>query len=162
MDGIDVKIVNCLIANSRINASEIAEKVGLSVSAIIERIKKLENSGIIKKYTVILDYALLGKDVSALIMVSLEHPKFNDSFVEAMMAHDQITECHYIAGDFDYLLKVATFNTQRLERVLNDIKAVQGVSKTKTMIVLSTLKNEYSALVKGKRDKDTNTTNKIS
>lgn len=152
MDSIDVKIVNCLIDNSRTNASEIAEKVQLSVSAVIERIKKLESSGIIKKYTVILDSALLGKDVTALIMVSLEHPKYNASFIEATMQHDQISECHYIAGDFDYLLKVSTFNTKRLERVLNDIKSVQGVSKTKTMIVLSTMKNEYSTIVKGKKE----------
>lgn len=152
MDSIDIKIINSLIDNSRTNASEIAEKVNLSVSAVIERIKKLELSGIVKKYTVILDNTLLGKDVSALIMVSLDHPKYNENFVNAVLQHDHITECHYIAGDFDYLVKIETFNTKKLERVLNDIKGVQGVSKTKTMIVLSTLKNEYSTLIKGKKE----------
>jgi len=152
MDNIDVEILNSLIDNSRTNASEISEKVNLSVSAVIERIKKLENLGIIKQYTVILDSAMLGKDVSAIIMVSLEHPKYNDSFIHAIVEHDFITECHYIAGDFDYMLRVTTYNTKRLERVLNDIKGVQGVSKTKTMIVLSTLKNEYSTMVKGKKE----------
>lgn len=148
MDVIDVKIINALINNSRCNASEISELVGLSVSAVIERIKKLESSGIIKKYTVILDNAILGKDVQALIMVSLEHPKYNEGFIKAMIDNESISECHYLAGDFDYQLKIATYNTKRLERLLNDIKGVPGVSKTKTMVILSTLKNEYSNLIK--------------
>lgn len=148
MDGIDVKILNALINNSRCNASEISDIVGLSVSAVIERIKKLETSGIIKKYTVILDNALLGKDVSGLIMVSLDHPKYNEGFIKAVVEHDAICECHYLAGDFDYQLKVSTFSTKRLERLLNDIKGIPGVSKTKTMIILSTLKNEYSNSIK--------------
>lgn len=148
MDVIDVKIINTLINNSRCNASEISDIVGLSVSAVIERIKKLETSGIIKKYTVILDNAILGKDVSALIMVSLDHPKYNEGFIKAMTENEYISECHYLAGDFDYQLKISTFNTKRLERLLNDIKSIPGVSKTKTMIILSTLKNEYSNIIK--------------
>lgn len=148
MDKIDVKIINALINNSRSNASEISDLVGLSVSAVIERIKKLENLGIIKKYTVILDNEVLGKDVSALIMVGLEHPKFNEGFVGAVLEHDDIRECHYLAGDFDYQLKIATYNTKRLERILNDIKSIPGVSKTKTMVILSTLKNEYSNILR--------------
>lgn len=148
MDIIDIKIINALINNSRCNASEISDVVGLSVSAVIERIKKLETAGIIKKYTVILDNAVLGKDVSALIMVSLDHPKYNESFVKAMIDNESISECHYLAGDFDYQLKIATYNTKRLERLLNDIKGITGVSKTKTMVILSTLKNEYSNLIK--------------
>ena len=57
-----------------------------------------------------------------------------------MLEHDDISECHYLAGDFDYQLKIATYNTKRLERILNDIKSIPGVSKTKTMVILSTLK----------------------
>lgn len=148
MDVIDVKIINTLIDNSRCNSSEISDKVGLSVSAVIERIKKLEIAGIIKKYTVILDNAILGKDVAALIMVSLDHPKYNECFVKAMIENEYVSECHYLAGDFDYQLKISTYNTRRLESLLNDIKGIPGVSKTKTMVILSTLKNEYSNYVK--------------
>jgi Lrp/AsnC family leucine-responsive transcriptional regulator len=148
MDNIDIKIINSLRNNSRVNASDIAEKVNLSVSAVIERIKKLESSGIIKQYTVVLDTNKLGKDVMALISVSIEHPKFNETFVESVMQNPQIVECHYIAGDFDFLLKVITESTQTLEKILNDIKCVNGVSKTKTMIVLSTIKNDLSISLK--------------
>jgi Lrp/AsnC family leucine-responsive transcriptional regulator len=144
MDGTDIKIINCLSVNSRINASDIAEKVNLSVSAVIERIKKLEASGVIKKYTVILDNASLGKDISAMMFVNMENPRFNGGFENMVKTHSQITECNYMAGDYDYLIKIVTANTSSLERVLNDIKCVPGVSKTRTSIVLSSIKQEYS------------------
>lgn len=144
MDSTDIKILNCLAVNARMNSSDIAEKVSLSVSAVIERIKKLENNGVIKKYTVILDNTTLGKDVSAMMFVNMENPRFNAGFENMVKAHTQITECHYLAGDYDYLIKIVTTNTGALERVLNDIKGVAGVSKTRTMIVLSGIKQEYT------------------
>lgn len=147
MDLIDTKIINCLSENSRINASEIAEKVKLSVSAVIERIKKLEGSAI-KQYTVILNNDKIGKDVAAMISVNLDHPRFNQSFEDEVKSHAHITECYYMAGDYDYMLKVVTHNTKSLERVLNDIKSVPGVAKTRTMIVLSTVKEIYTPPLK--------------
>lgn len=144
MDSTDIKIINCLSGNSRINASDIALKVNLSVSAVIERIKKLESTGIIKKYTVILDNAALGKDIFAMMFVNMENPRFNSGFEAMVKAHSQITECYYMAGDYDYMIKIVTTNTNSLERVLNDIKCVQGVSKTRTSIVLSNIKQEYT------------------
>ena len=61
-----------------------------------------------------------------------------------MWIRDRILECHYITGDFDFMLKVVTNSTQTLERVLNQIKSVNGVKMTKTIVILSTVKNEYS------------------
>lgn len=147
MDSTDIKILNCLSNNARMNSSDIAERVSLSVSAVIERIKKLENSGMIKKYTVILDNAQLGKDVSAMMFVNMENPRFNAGFESMVKAHTHITECHYLAGDYDYLIKIVTINTATLERVLNDIKSIPGVSKTRTMIILSGIKQEYSTQI---------------
>ena len=86
----------------------------------------------------------IGKDISAFISVSLEHPKFNEGFIENVKQNPQVTECHYITGDFDFLLKVITGSTQELEAVLNEIKCIHGVSLTKTLVVLSTMKNEHS------------------
>ena len=80
MDEIDVKILKCLRANARENASVISDKVNMSVSAVIERIRKLENSGLIQKHTTILNSAKAGKDVNAFLSVSLEHPKYIDRF----------------------------------------------------------------------------------
>ncbi len=146
MDSIDIKILGELKQNSRISASEIGEKVNMSVSAVIERIRKMENSGIIKQYTLILDAKQINQDVSAFISISLDHPKYNESFIASVLEHKKIVECHYITGDSDFLLKVVIDSTASLEKVLNDIKSIHGVSMTRTLVVLSTMKNEYTVL----------------
>ena len=144
MDKIDVKIIERLKNDARENASVIGSQVNMSVSAVIERIKKLEANGIIKQYTVVLDSKKLGMDITAFISVSMEHPKYNNNFNEFVKTHKQITECHYITGDFDFLLKVNTESTGGLESLLNEIKSAGGVSLTKTLVVLSTVKEDYS------------------
>ncbi|MDD5603284.1 MAG: Lrp/AsnC family transcriptional regulator [Eubacteriales bacterium] len=147
MDDIDKSILQCLKKNSRMNSSAIARKVSLSVTAVIDRIKKLESSGVIKQYTVVLNPEKLGKDITAYISVRLEHPKFNDSFVLKTGANSEITECYYIAGDYDYLLKAVTASSGTLENVLSYIKNIDGVSLTRTIVVLSTLKSDVSCSV---------------
>jgi Lrp/AsnC family leucine-responsive transcriptional regulator len=144
MDLTDVKIINCLIYNARMSSSEIAVKVNLSVSAVIERIKKLEAKGIIEQYTLILNNASMGKDITAMMFVDMENPRFNTFFEEMVKVNPNIVECHYMAGDYDFLIKICTANTLSLEKVLNDIKLVQGISKTRTIIILSTIKEQYT------------------
>lgn len=144
MDEIDVKILKCLRNNSRENASVISEKVSMSVSAVIERIRKMENTGLITRHTTIIDAATAGKDVTAFISVSLEHPKYLEMFNSFIKSNREILESHYITGDFDFLLKVATDNTHTLERLLNAVKGIAGVQNTKTIVILSTIKNEHS------------------
>ena len=147
IDEINVKILNCLRENSRENASVISEKVGLSVSAVIERIKKLEANDLIKKYTVVLDKNKIGRDVIALMQITLDHPKYTENFISKVKANNDVLECHYLAGNYDFLIKICTNTTESVEKILNKIKAIEGVSKTTTMIVLSTVKNEYSVLL---------------
>ncbi|MEG2939881.1 MAG: AsnC family transcriptional regulator, partial [Oscillospiraceae bacterium] len=77
MDDIDIKILTLLQTNARATASEIGGGVGMSVSAVIERIKKLESSGAICRYTTIIDPKKVNKDITAFISISLEHPKYN-------------------------------------------------------------------------------------
>jgi len=147
MDKIDIKIVECLKNNARENASVIGSKVNMSVSAVIERIKKLESNGIIQQYTVILDPKKLGLDLIVFMMVSLEHPKYTAKFSEYVKENAQIIECQYIAGDFDFLLKIISQSTQTLEELLNEIKCINGVCRTKVSVVLSTVKDERSVSV---------------
>lgn len=146
MDDIDIKILGMLKENSRINASMIAEKISMSVSAVAERVKKLENSGVIKRYTLALDSKMVGMDVVAFISVSLEHPKHNENFIESIGENQHVIECHYITGDFDFMLKIMTTSMENLTKVLNTIKCIKGVSLTRTLIVLSTTKNEYCVI----------------
>ena len=144
MDDIDVKILKCLRNNARENASVISEKVGMSVSAVIERIRKLESSGLIGRHTTIIDSAKAGKDVNAFLSVSLEHPKYVENFQSVIRGSREILGCYYITGDFDFMLRIVTGNTQSLERLLNMVKSIPGVQNTRTILILSTIKEEPS------------------
>lgn len=144
MDNIDIKILKMLQKNARITASEISGEINLSIPAVSERIKKLEASGIIQQYTMVINPRQLNKDLMAIMFVSLERPKYADKFVELVNSEEDILECHYLAGDYDYSLKIVTENTYTLENLLNRIKSVQGIQKTKTVIILSTVKHNYS------------------
>ena len=82
MDRTDIQILTCLQENARMNASTIAERVNLSTSAVIERMRKMENSGCIERYTAIFSESAMGRDVSAFISVGMEHPKYVEGFVQ--------------------------------------------------------------------------------
>lgn len=146
MDLIDYRLLECLKENSRENATNIGAKINLSTSAVIERIKKLENSGVIEGYTTIINHTALGRDIMAFIYVSLEHPKYNQNFINLINENNAVAECHYIAGDFDFILKVITKKGSMLEEILNYIKAIKGVSLTRTSVVLSTNKCDVCIL----------------
>lgn len=140
MDNIDIKIIQCLTKDARMNASQISSTVNLSVSAVIERMKKLENSGLIRGYTARIDERMAGYDVQAMISIRLEHPKFNQSFAKQMQEHSCVMECYYITGDFDYIARISAGSTEELTKVLNDIKQIPGVSLTRTYVVLDNIK----------------------
>lgn len=150
MDNIDIKIIKLLQSNSRMTASEISGKINLSIPAVSDRLKKLDTSGIIEKYTIILNAKKLNKSLTAIMWVSLDNPKFADKFIGFVKSEDEIIECHYLAGDFDYSLKIITENTETLEIILDKIKLVPGVMKTKTTVTLSTIKNSYSVGIQEK------------
>ena len=128
------------------SASAIGGRIGLSVSAVIERIKKMEACGLIRQYTTLIDPAYIGRDICAYISVSLEHPKHNENFSKCVRENPHIDECHYVTGDFDFLVKVATDSTRSLERVLAEIKGIRGVSLTRTLVVLSTVKQDLTGI----------------
>ena len=146
MDCIDLSILKCLKENSRQTASMISQTINLSVSAVIERIRKLEAKGLIRQYTVVLDEKKLGNDLTVFVSVRLENPRCGEAFARAASAHPNISECYYIAGDVDYLLKIVTDSSRSLELIHEDIKAMEGVAWTKTLHVLSTIKNDMSVL----------------
>ena len=148
MDKIDVGIIRCLTQDARMNASQIGAKVNLSVSAVIERMKKLESSGLIRRYTAVIDERKAGFGTQALISVRLEHPKYNESFSKQMCAHPSVVECFYLTGDFDYMARVTVSSGEELTKVLNDIKQIPGVSLTRTYVVLETVKQDTPVIPK--------------
>ena len=146
LDSIDIQILSRLKQNARMKASQISDEVGLSISSVTERIHKLEKNGVITSYTVLVNQKAIGNDTIALMEVSLEHPKYYENFVELINSHNSIAECYYIAGDFDFILKVITKTAQNLEDILNYIKSIDGVSLTRTSVVLSTNKSDVCLL----------------
>lgn len=146
MDITDLKIIDLLQRNARVSISDISKEVNMSISAVGERLKKLEHSGIIKQYTVILDPILLHKELSVIMSIRLERPEYTEDFIEFINSENEILECHYITGDYDYSLKIVTHSTFTLERIMNRIKSMQGIQKTQTNVILSTHKNNYSVV----------------
>ena len=140
MDHIDAGIIRCLTKDARMNASQISQQVNLSVSAVIERMKKLEASGLIRGYTAVIDERMAGFGMQAMITIRLEHPKFNPEFARQMQAHECVMECFYITGDFDYMARISAGSTEELTKVLHDIKQIPGVSLTRTYVVLDNIK----------------------
>lgn len=144
IDIIDAKILAVLQENARISYSELSKKVNLSLSAVSDRLKKMETSGIISKYTTILDPAALDRQLQAYMMVNVDSSGNIDELIKVIQKSDEILEAHFVAGDFDYILKIATKNTDTLADLVNRIKAVKTVKRTETTVILTGMKQRYS------------------
>lgn len=143
MDDADRRIIDLLQRNARKTQSEIAREVGLSQPAVADRIRKLEERGVLQSYVARVDAAELGVDITAFIGVGIEHPKFFDAFTRKVKGLDEVLECHRVAGEDSYLLKVKTRNTRSLDRLLVEVlRTLPGVTRTHTTIVLATIKEE--------------------
>ena len=145
MDEIDRSILGILKKNSRATASEISRTVNLSVPAVGERMKKMEAAHIIEQYTIRINRKEMGLGLVAFILVTLESTKDVQVFRETIIQYDAVLECHHIAGEYDYLLKVLVEDAHALELFLsNSLKGIKGVSRSNTIISLVTLKEEIN------------------
>ena len=142
MDEIDKKIIKILSENSRISNSEISKQVFLSIPAVGERIKKLEEKNIIEKYTIRTNRNQLGYKLLAIIFVNIDDTEKIKEFREKITEMEEVIECLHMAGEYDYLLKILVRDTEELEDFLsNKMKSIKGVGRSNTMISLSTLKD---------------------
>lgn len=141
MDDLDRKILDLLECGGRMTASEIGKRVNLSVPAAAERIRKLEDRGIVKGYQAVLDRKKIGKSLSAFVFVDVEKTGQIEEFRRKAALFPDVLELHHIAGEHDYLLKVAVKDTSELEGFITDkLKAIPGVSRSRTYIVFSSIK----------------------
>jgi len=118
--------------------------VELSAPAVMERVRKLEASGVIKGYQALVDSKKVGKDITAFIGVSVGSQRDMDKFATQMMRYQDVLECHHVTGDESFILKVKSANTGSLEKLLGDIRSVEGVTRTVTKVVLSTTKESQA------------------
>lgn len=141
LDRLDIKTLSLLCQRGRMTWAELASQLGLSAPAAADRVKRLEERGIITGYSALLNAEALGLDLTAFIAVTLDQPHHRPGFLAAVQAAAEILECHHVTGDDDYLLKVRCSHTRALEALITDrLKAIAGVVKTRTLIVLSTAK----------------------
>jgi Lrp/AsnC family transcriptional regulator, leucine-responsive regulatory protein len=138
IDRIDIQILNIMQKDARIANAEIARQVGLAPSAILERVRKLEESGVIRGYATEVDAARVGLGLTAFVFVRTSSCGAIDGVLAAI---PEVLEVHDVAGEDCYLLKVRTKDTEELGKLLRDkLKVIPEIISTRTTVVLETIK----------------------
>jgi Lrp/AsnC family transcriptional regulator, leucine-responsive regulatory protein len=132
--------LDLLQINGRIQRNELAESVKLSIPAVSERLRKLEESAYITGYSTVINAKKLGLDITAFIIVTIDTSKHYHNFIDHSNQTEEILECHAITGEGSHLIKVRSENTTTLEKLLAKIQSWAGVTGTRTLLVLSTSK----------------------
>ena len=141
MDPVDRKIIRLLAASGRLSWADLAAELDLSPPAAAERVRKLEQRGIIRGYAALVDPELVGVGVTAFVAVRVERPRHRAAFLARVAELDAVLECHHVAGDDDFLLKVRVAGLRDLERLISDdLKALAGIAGSRTIVALSTVK----------------------
>lgn len=138
IDEIDLNIIKLLSENAKLSFAELGEKVGLTAPAAHGRVKKLESSGIIKNYTIALDYEKIGLPVTAFVRVQTGSISCRDAGVK-VSPFDEIEECHSVAGEDDLMLKVRTTTPLALQNLLDKLKTKGLLQKSVSVFVLETI-----------------------
>ena len=141
LDEIDIKILKHLQKNGRETASKIAEKLSLTVPTITDRIKKLQESSVIKGFQAIIDPKSVSLDVSAVITVVSSSSRNYQRVIDNAIDCPEIIQCYSTTGMGSLLLWVSTKNSQSLEELLRKIQSWPDVTRTETQVILSSYKN---------------------
>ena len=139
MDTTDRQLLTLLQENCKLSYNELGKQVGLSVSAVNERLKKMQAAGIIRGNVALVSPRAVGLDLCIFMQVLSDRPK-NDPIISRMREMPEVLECHHITGEFSYLLKIRTRNTEHFETLVQQIKSLPGVTRTYTLVVLSSPK----------------------
>ncbi len=141
MDTIDREVLTTLMEEGRMSWADLAQRTGLSAPAVAERVHRLEERGVITGYAALVNGATVGAHLTALVAVSLSGPDARAEFLRLVNDTVEVQECHHTAGEDDYVLKVRCGGTAELEHLVSNVlKGVPGVARTRTTVVLSTVK----------------------
>lgn len=140
IDEKDVQILDLLQKRGRIKRTELAEAVDLSVPSVSERMRKLEERGVLMSFHAVVNSKRLNYDITAFVRVVSTGSDHYTEFVESVTSMDEVQELHSITGDGSHLLKVRVRNTSALEQLLARLQRIPGVRGTHTSLVLSSLK----------------------
>ena len=145
LDKIDKGILNLIQTNAKLNTKEIADKIGLSISPTYERIKKLENMGVIDKYIAIVNPEKIGKKITVYSQISLaQHSrKLIDNFKQKIDEIDEVMSCMHVSGNYDFLLTVMVDNMEDYQNfVINKLSIIEGISNVQSSFVIDQLKSK--------------------
>ncbi len=145
LDHIDRNIIRLLQEDAKLTIKEIASRLNMTNTPIYERIKKLENEGIIERYTAVINKEKVGLNLIAYCSVSLEH--HSKTYIEQFMANinelDEVIECYHIAGMFDYLLKIICKDMNDYHQfITNKLSSIPNLGKVQSSFVMSEIKNK--------------------
>lgn len=137
LEELDARIAAVLAADGRCSYTDLAERVGLSVSAVHQRVRRLEKRGVIRGYTAQIDSEQIGLPLTAFVSLTPIDPAAPDDYPQRLAAMPEIEACHSVAGVESYIVKVRVQSPAALETLLGQIRATAGMT-TRTTVVLST------------------------
>jgi len=146
LDETDQKILELLQEDGRMTNAAIGARVGLTPPSVYERVRKLEQRGVIRGYTAIIDPAALGKTLTAFIRLTTVDDESYEPGVEALRSDPDILELHHVAGEDCFLIKTKVEDTGALEALLKRIRGTVTVQRSVTMIAISSYK-ENGAII---------------
>jgi DNA-binding Lrp family transcriptional regulator len=152
LDATDRKILEILQANSNITNAQLAKEIGLSPAPTLERVNKLETSGVIKSYHAVIDPSCVGLGVSTFVMVTLKgHNKENiEKFIKAINNISEVIECHHITGAGDFILKIVCADISAYQQLmLEQVSNIEVVDSLQSMVILSTFKDSRALPIPG-------------
>jgi Lrp/AsnC family leucine-responsive transcriptional regulator len=140
MDATDLKILDLLQQDARMTNAEIAKRVSLTASSVYERVRKLQDEGVIQRYTIQVDPAALGKPLTAFIRLTVAYDERQAAGVAALRDDPDVLECYSVAGEDCYILKTRVNSPSELEALIYRIRGRLTVLRSVTMIALSAIK----------------------
>ena len=145
LDEKDIRILQELVEDSSQSITELASKLGMPRTTVQERVKRLRESGVIKKFTVKLDYSKLGKNATAFVLVSVNpEAKIHQKELAEMLAKlEDVVEVHVISGEWDFLLKIRGESVNSIgSLVVDKLRNIEGIGRTVTCVSFATFKEE--------------------
>lgn len=139
MDEIDRQIVMCLGDDARRSLADIGGEVGLSTSAVNERIRRLVAGGVIRRFTVDADAGAMGQGIAAFVFIGMAADADETVFRAVAVDHPAIVECQHVTGGWNYLVKIRVGSLAGIEAFLDDLKRRRLIARSETMIALSTV-----------------------
>jgi Lrp/AsnC family leucine-responsive transcriptional regulator len=144
LDEIDRALLQALQRDGQVPYAELGTLVGLSASTVNDRLKRLKAKGVLRRITAEVSPASVGRELLVFLLVELGDMKQETAFVARMRAAPEVLECHHVAGDYSYLLKLRLTGTAHLERFLAEqVKPTAGIQRTHSIIALSSVKETH-------------------